>query len=83
MSMSVALPQVVALASLLSAATGSEPRITETADAIRIEADLPADPSPVTRSAILRALGTADRYGHDRTGNGDVVWAEIYREETQ
>ena len=80
--MSVALPHAVALASRLSAATSSDPRITETADAIRIEVDLPADLSAVTRSAILRTLSAADRYGHDRTENGDIVWAEIYREET-
>jgi hypothetical protein len=68
---------------MLAAATSSEPRITETPDAVRIEVDLPEELSTVTRSTILASLGTADRYGHDRTDSGDSVWAEIDRRAAQ
>jgi len=81
--MSAVPPHAVALASLLSAATSSDPRITETPRTIRIEADLPSELSTVTRTTILRTLGTADRYGHDRTETGDTVWAEIDRKGTR
>ncbi|NWF30663.1 hypothetical protein HW130_31180 [Streptomyces sp. PKU-EA00015] len=64
---------------MLAAATSSEPRITETPNAIRIEVNLPQELSHVTRSTILTSLGAADRYGHDRTDGGDSVWAEIDR----
>lgn len=73
-------PHAVALAGMLAAATSSEPRITETQHGFRIEVDLPDELSPVTRSTILTALGTADRYGHNRTEAGDSVWGEIDRE---
>ncbi|MGW3628358.1 hypothetical protein [Streptomyces sp. NPDC000880] len=72
-------PHAVALAGMLAAATESEPRIDETADHIRVEADLPAAMSTVIRGTILTALGAADRYGHNRTSDGDTVWAEIDR----
>jgi hypothetical protein len=75
--MSTVPPHAVALAGMLAAATSSEPRITETTGAVRIEVDLPAELSAVARSTILTTLGTADRYGHDRTDGGDSVWAEV------
>jgi hypothetical protein len=62
---------------MLAAATSSEPRISVTPGAIRIEVDLPDELSSVTRTTILTNLGTADRYGHDRTEDRDSVWAEI------
>ncbi|MFE0037056.1 hypothetical protein [Streptomyces sp. NPDC059015] len=65
---------------MLAAATSSEPRNTETRTAFRIEVDLPDELSPVTRSTILTALSTADRYGHSRADAGDSVWGEIDRE---
>ncbi|MDQ1009839.1 hypothetical protein QFZ82_004324 [Streptomyces sp. V4I23] len=77
--MSTVPPHAVALAGMLAAATSSKPRITETPNAIRIEVNLPQELSNVTRSTILTSLGTADRYGHDRTDDGDSVWAEIDR----
>lgn len=75
--MSTVPPHAVALAGMLAAATSSEPRITEQPGAVRIEVDLPPEISPVTRTTILTSLGTADRYGHDRTEDGDSVWAEV------
>lgn len=77
--MSAVPPHAVALAGMLAAATESEPRIEETAGHIRIEADLPAAMSGTIRDTILNALGAADRYGHNRTSDGDTVWAEIDR----
>ncbi|MGW6743335.1 hypothetical protein ACWGDX_21900 [Streptomyces sp. NPDC055025] len=75
--------QVAALTALLAAVTGGEPRTKETAaGVIRIEADLPADLRDSTRTAILSALTMADRYGHDRSTDRDVVWAELDRAET-
>jgi hypothetical protein len=64
---------------MLAAATSSEPRITVTPGAIRIEVDLPEQLTTATRSTILTTLGAADRYGHDRTADGNSVWAEIDR----
>ncbi len=72
-------PQAVALAVMLAAATGSAPRVTKTRAAVRVEVDLPSELSAVTRSTILTALGTADRYGHNCTEAGDSVWGEIDR----
>lgn len=77
--MSTVPPRAVALAGMLAAATSSEPRITTTPGAIRIEVDLPEQLSTATRSTILTTLGAADRYGHDRTEDRDSVWAEIDR----
>lgn len=77
--MSTVPPHAIALAGMLAAATSTEPRITETPDAVRIEVDLPEELSTVIRSTILTSLGAADRYGHDRTEDGDSVWAEIDR----
>lgn len=69
--------QVAALAGMLAIATGSHPRETRGDGRIRIEADLPAELTPTTRSAILAALGSADSYGHTRTASTEFVWAEI------
>ncbi|MFD9225232.1 hypothetical protein ACFWDI_35710 [Streptomyces sp. NPDC060064] len=81
--MSAVPPHDVALAGMLAAATESEPRIEETADHIRIEADLPAAMSNTIRGTILTTLGAADRYGYNRTSDGDTVWAEIDRRAEQ
>jgi hypothetical protein len=63
---------------MLAAATGNEPRTEHTgAGALRIEADLPDELTPTTRTAILAALATGDRYGHARTDDADFVWAEL------
>ncbi|MFB7916639.1 hypothetical protein [Streptomyces sp. NPDC056061] len=75
--MSVVPPHAFALAVMLASATRTEPRVTCVHGVIRIETDLPDEMSPVIRSTILTALGTADRYGHVRTEGGDTVWAEI------
>ncbi|MBT2400775.1 hypothetical protein [Streptomyces sp. ISL-100] len=75
--------QAAAIAAMLTAATGGEPRLDETPDRIRVETDLPEHPSLVTRTAVLAALARAARFGHNRTADGDVVWAELDREAEQ
>ncbi|MER5932650.1 hypothetical protein [Streptomyces sp. NPDC002054] len=72
--------QAAALAALLAAATGAEPRLVSTVDGIRIEADLPEELAPTTHVAILGALAQGARYGHLRTHDGDTVWVEIDKE---
>ncbi|MET9516435.1 hypothetical protein [Streptomyces sp. NPDC002994] len=75
--------KAAAVAAMLTAATGEEPRLDETPDRIRVETDLPEDLAPVTRIAVLTALAIAARFGHSRTANGDIVWAELDREAEQ
>lgn len=74
--------QVAALTGMLAVATGTQPRETRTEDGIRIEADLPGELTPTTRSAILAALGAADSYGHTRTPDTEFVWAELPLEQS-
>lgn len=81
--MSAVPPHAIALAGMLAAATGNEPRTTATATTVRVEADLPDELTPTGRTTILTALAAADRYGHDRTEASDTVWAELDREATQ
>lgn len=70
--------QAAAIVGMLAVATGNEPRTERTdAGALRIEADLPDELTPTTRTAILTALAIADRYGHARTDTTDTVWAEL------
>ncbi|RSS79365.1 hypothetical protein [Streptomyces sp. WAC06614] len=72
--------QATALAALLAAATGTEPRLDATHDRIRIEADLPTELGPAVHADILRTLAQGARYGHQRTHGGeDTVWVEIDR----
>ncbi|GGX40271.1 hypothetical protein [Streptomyces chryseus] len=75
--------QAAAIAAMLTAATGSDPRLDETPDRIRVEADIPEDLPSFTRAAVLAALTRAPRYGHDRAAGGDIVWAELDREVEQ
>lgn len=76
--------QAAALVGMLAAATGNEPRTEHTdSGALRIEADLPDELTPTTRTAILTALAIADRYGHARTETTDTVWAELDGEARQ
>ncbi|MGW3738027.1 hypothetical protein [Streptomyces sp. NPDC005148] len=81
--MSAVPPRAVALAGMLAAVTGNEPRTTTTANAVRVEADLPDELTHGSRKTILTALAIADRYGHDRTETSDTVWAELDREAKQ
>lgn len=67
------------MAELLTAATGAEARTTETADAIRVEVEVPAVITSELLTAIVTALGSADRFGHDHTAAVGVAWAEITR----
>ena len=67
------------VAALLTAATGTEARTTETPDAIRIEVDVPAEITTELLTDLVTALGTADRYGHDHTSAIGVAWAEFLR----
>ncbi|WP_052744433.1 hypothetical protein [Streptomyces odonnellii] len=70
--------QAAALAALLESIIGGKSRIQDTGEgSTRIEADLPDDLRPHTRSRILAALALADRYGHDRAADRDAVWAEL------
>ena len=70
--------QAAALVGMLAAATGNQPRTGHTdTGAVRIEAELPDEMTPTTRTAILTALAIADRYGHARTETTDTVWAEL------
>ncbi|MEV4878193.1 hypothetical protein [Streptomyces cyaneofuscatus] len=67
---------------MLTAAIGTQPRVTETAADIRIEADLPAELTETEHTAVLAALATADHFGHTLTRTAEFVWAEISREAT-
>ncbi|MBT2403391.1 MULTISPECIES: hypothetical protein [unclassified Streptomyces] len=58
--------QAAALAALLSAALGAEPRLEAAAGRIRIEVDLPEELAPGAHAAILNALSAGARYGHER-----------------
>lgn len=79
--MSSPATQAAALAAMLAAATGSEPRTTETGVGIRVEADLPPEVTSATRMTILAALAGAPAYGHERRLDGaEIVWAVIPRE---
>ncbi len=65
------------IAGRLTVATGGRARTVETADAVRVEADVPTEVTVDVLTAIIAALARADRFGHDRVGTGAVVWAEI------
>ncbi|MEW1611661.1 MULTISPECIES: hypothetical protein [unclassified Streptomyces] len=67
---------------MLTAAIGTEPRVTDTTAGIRIEADLPTELSDAGHAAVLAALATADHFGHTLTRTAEFVWAEISREAT-
>ncbi|MFF3816155.1 hypothetical protein ACFYYD_05975 [Streptomyces bluensis] len=51
----------------------------EFADRIRVWAALPARLSEARRRSLLVTLADADRYGHDVTADGAVIWGEIDR----
>ncbi|WP_411079428.1 hypothetical protein [Streptomyces sp. cmx-18-6] len=67
---------------MLTAAIGTEPRVTDVAAGIRVEADLPSTLTEVEHAAVLAALATADHFGHTLTRTAEFVWAEISREAT-
>ncbi|MEV1046728.1 hypothetical protein [Streptomyces sp. NPDC049916] len=67
---------------MLTAAIDTEPRVTDTATGIRIEADLPVELTETEHAAVLAALATADRFGHSLTRTTEFVWAEISSEVT-
>ncbi|MEU6173969.1 hypothetical protein ABZ832_18860 [Streptantibioticus parmotrematis] len=67
------------VAALLAAATGTEARTTSTPDAIRVEVDVPDEIPEPLHTALVDALRRADRYGHARTTDAAVAWAEITR----
>jgi hypothetical protein len=73
--------QAAALSGMLAAATGNEPRTEDTPAGIRIEAELPEQIGPATRTAILTALSIAPEYGHTHSSGTETVWAFIPREE--
>lgn len=69
--------QTAAIVGMLAAATGTQPTVEHAGDYVYIEALTPEDLSDTSRSAVLRALSSADRYGHIRKDGQAVVWAEI------
>lgn len=69
--------QAAALAGMLAAATGNEPRTESTTAGIRIETQLPERLGPATRTAILTALAIAPEYGHTHLSGVETVWAFI------
>ncbi|MFD3557728.1 hypothetical protein [Streptomyces goshikiensis] len=77
--------QAAALAALLSAALGgAETRIEATCDRIRIEADLPGELAAAAHAALLGALASGARYGHERVSSGsETVWVEIDKDVPQ
>ena len=68
------------LAERLTAATGTAARTTRTPYALRVEVDVPAVIPAALLAELLGVLGTADRYGYDRTPDSGVAWAEITQE---
>ncbi|MGK5640078.1 hypothetical protein ACSNOK_17425 [Streptomyces sp. URMC 126] len=75
--MPTAKAQAVALAARFAAATGQTPHTDETPARIRVEVNLPRELSDAARRIVVAALAEADRYGHDHTSAGAVVWAEV------
>ncbi|MEE1753296.1 hypothetical protein [Streptomyces sp. SP18CS02] len=71
--------QTAALVSALAAATGTQPTVDEAPQRVRVEAEIPADLADAEWSALLLALRSADRFGHDRTAERATVWAELDR----
>jgi hypothetical protein len=76
-------PKVESIAAQLAVATGAEVRREEGPVGVRLEADLPQDLKEIGRKAVLAAIVDADAYGHERTGEGDYVWALISNETEQ
>ncbi|MEV5787442.1 hypothetical protein AB0L42_41760 [Streptomyces sp. NPDC052287] len=56
-------------------------RRTDGTQGIRLEADLPPDLTEARRKITLAAMSEADAFGHERTSNGDIVWAQINHED--
>ncbi|MFI6055638.1 hypothetical protein ACIBCO_36840 [Streptomyces violascens] len=74
-----------ALASMLHAELGTNPRTNETPDLIRIEADVPEGLSEAAHIRLLTSLTDADvRFGHELIGEGakSVFWVEVERNES-
>ncbi|MFF3454788.1 hypothetical protein ACFYXH_10720 [Streptomyces sp. NPDC002730] len=67
----------IAIAAQLAAVTRQEPSTHETPHRIRIEVLLPEHLTHAGRRSVLAALAGADRFGHDLTSSGGVVWAEV------
>ncbi|MBT2384023.1 hypothetical protein [Streptomyces sp. ISL-11] len=75
--MRTARVQALALAAQFAAATRHQPRTDETPKRVRVEVDLPPGLSDQARRTVLAACAGADRFGHDCTRQGAVVWAEL------
>ncbi|PWI41061.1 hypothetical protein [Streptomyces sp. ICBB 8177] len=67
------------VADRLAAATGTEARTLATPEAIRVEVYVPDEIPEPLHTALVDALRRADRYGHARTADAAVAWAEITR----
>ncbi|WP_416985643.1 hypothetical protein [Streptomyces sp. T028] len=70
-------PKAERIAARLAAATGSEVHRKGEPDGIRLEAGLSPDLSETGRKAVLAVIADTDAYGHERTAEGDRLWALI------
>ena len=71
------------LVAVLTTATRSEARTTETAGLIRIEVDIPEDLSETAHAMILSALSTAEQFGYERVGGHAHVWVALSKPRTR
>lgn len=69
--------RAVALAARLTALAGRVAYTEEFTDWIRVGVTLPSRLADARCRSLLAALADADRYGHDVTERGAVIWAEI------
>ena len=67
------------LAETLAKALGTEPRITQLARSIRVEADVPPEAGFAIFDGVLAAIAAADRYGHEFTHETSTFWVEVHK----
>ncbi|GHE64566.1 hypothetical protein [Streptomyces capitiformicae] len=77
-------PKVESIAARLAVAARSEVRREEVPAGVRLEVDLPREQlSETARKTVLAAIADADAYGHERTGEGDYLWALVINKAEQ
>lgn len=69
--------RIGALAARFTAVTGNEARTEALPERFRISVPLPERLTETRCRLLLAALADADRYGHDVTAWGAVLWAEV------
>lgn len=67
------------LAARLRHALGEEPRTEAIAEGMRVEVLVSEAPDEHSALIVLDLLRTADRFGHERAADGDLIWAEFLR----